>query len=134
MSRINVLYERYAEALFEKCGGYVCGYCGRELRHTSYGETNASTATVDHITPISKGGKDNVDNLMLACFSCNALKRNRGIEDLRFYLAMRDFEKRTGIRFSVAQINYLERIGVHLDIPEYVFRYELIRAIMGQHQ
>lgn len=31
-------------------------------------------ATGDHITPHSKGGSDDLDNLVVACFSCNSQK------------------------------------------------------------
>jgi 5-methylcytosine-specific restriction endonuclease McrA len=33
--------------------------------------------TVDHVIPVSLGGKDNLDNLTLACFHCNRHKTNR---------------------------------------------------------
>jgi len=31
---------------------------------------------VDHILPVSKGGKNNIDNLVTACFDCNRGKSN----------------------------------------------------------
>ncbi len=31
---------------------------------------------VDHILPVSKGGKNNIDNLITACFDCNRGKSN----------------------------------------------------------
>ena len=32
--------------------------------------------TIDHITPLSKGGSHELDNLTIACFPCNAKKSN----------------------------------------------------------
>jgi len=32
--------------------------------------------TVDHVIPLSKNGKDTIDNLALACFHCNRRKSN----------------------------------------------------------
>ncbi len=37
------------------------------------------TASVDHLQPKSKGGKDRADNYRLACKSCNAARGNKVI-------------------------------------------------------
>jgi len=49
--------------------GNQCVYCGR----------NANT--VDHIIPISKGGKDEYDNLVPCCKSCNSSKKDKDLVD-----------------------------------------------------
>lgn len=49
--------------------GYECQYCGVEV--------NRKTATLDHVLPISKGGKSVWDNCTTACGRCNALKGNK---------------------------------------------------------
>ncbi|MNB87744.1 HNH endonuclease [compost metagenome] len=43
---------------------YICRYCG------SYGDT------VDHIVPMSKGGRNAMKNLVCACFKCNQERGN----------------------------------------------------------
>ena len=48
--------------------GYHCVYC--ECRVTN------RTATLDHIMPISKGGKTNWENSATACGDCNSRKGN----------------------------------------------------------
>lgn len=41
-----------------------CAYCGRRVK-----------LTMDHVTPISKGGSHTVQNVVPACISCNCRKR-----------------------------------------------------------
>ncbi len=43
---------------------------------------------VDHITPRSRGGLDEISNLQALCYSCNAMKRDRDDTDLRAVRAM----------------------------------------------
>lgn len=45
---------------------YKCQYCGTPVTE--------STATLDHVTPISKGGKSTWTNLSTACKKCNWAK------------------------------------------------------------
>lgn len=49
-----------------------CHYCNCETRT----DKNAGPLqrTVDHVIPVSFGGKDSLDNLVLACKSCNSRK------------------------------------------------------------
>ena len=45
----------------------VCHYCG--------GRFSAAVLTMDHIVPISRGGKSTRGNLVPACKSCNSNKK-----------------------------------------------------------
>ncbi len=54
--------------IFER-DGYKCRYCGR-------GEDECKLE-VDHIKPISKGGKSTYDNLQTLCEDCNKQKDNK---------------------------------------------------------
>jgi 5-methylcytosine-specific restriction endonuclease McrA len=45
---------------------YTCYYCGRICRKEEI--------EVDHLIPRSRGGKDNLDNLVTACHGCNQAK------------------------------------------------------------
>lgn len=47
---------------------YECAYCGTKV--------NRGTATMDHVLPISKGGKTNWENIVTACGPCNSRKGN----------------------------------------------------------
>lgn len=48
---------------------FVCQYCGIDV--------NRKTATLDHVQPISLGGKSIWENCVTACGRCNAQKGNR---------------------------------------------------------
>jgi 5-methylcytosine-specific restriction endonuclease McrA len=47
---------------------YTCQYCRANL--------NKAACTLDHVTPISLGGKTNWDNSVTACGPCNSRKSN----------------------------------------------------------
>jgi len=57
-----------------KRDGFKCGYCGKCPPDI--------TLEVDHINPKSKGGKDNINNLITACFDCNRGKKNIVLEKI----------------------------------------------------
>src|SRR5262245_13276333 len=57
-----------------KRDGYRCRLCGAAPR-----DDDAVRLEVDHITPRSRGGSDDLDNLWTLCFRCN---RGKGTEDL----------------------------------------------------
>lgn len=48
---------------------YTCQYC-----NTPYTKNNL---TLDHVIPLSKGGKTNWENIVAACGPCNTRKGNR---------------------------------------------------------
>jgi CRISPR/Cas system Type II protein with McrA/HNH and RuvC-like nuclease domain len=52
--------------------GTACRYCERETIISK--KPCPAQRTVDHVLPVSKGGKDELDNLVLACRSCNSAK------------------------------------------------------------
>ena len=47
---------------------YICQYCETPL--------SKATATLDHVTPVSKGGKSIWSNCVAACHKCNSNKSN----------------------------------------------------------
>jgi hypothetical protein len=51
-----------------KRDGFQCAYCGKSPPEV--------TLECDHVHPVSKGGSDEIENLITACFDCNRGKRN----------------------------------------------------------
>lgn len=51
-----------------KRDGFQCGYCGKTPPEV--------VLEVDHIDPKSKGGKDEINNYLTACFDCNRGKKD----------------------------------------------------------
>lgn len=51
-----------------KRDGFRCAYCGKT--------PPSVVLEVDHIDPKSKGGKDDINNLITACFDCNRGKKD----------------------------------------------------------
>jgi len=58
--------------------GYRCQYCGIRC---SIGEL-----TYDHVVPRSRGGRTSWDNIVSACYACNAHKANRTPAEARMTL------------------------------------------------
>jgi hypothetical protein len=103
-------------AIWNKTKGR-CYYCGLLLDWKT-------TFTVDHIIPrIGKGGHQ-LENVVPCCRSCNSAKGDRDIEEFRFNRSIQLFQEQTGVLFTMAQIAYLESVGVHLQIPIYWFWFE----------
>lgn len=50
---------------------YICGTI----------TTNSMDRHVDHVTPLSKGGKHSIENLAIACTKCNLEKHDKLLED-----------------------------------------------------
>lgn len=55
-----------------------CHYCGIEV--------NPKGLHIDHKTPRSKGGSDDIENLAITCADCNRLKHQRTEEEFRGFV------------------------------------------------
>jgi hypothetical protein len=64
-----------------KRDSFTCQYCGQKAPDV--------VLEIDHINPVSKGGTDNILNLVTSCFDCNrgkgkrSLKKNETLESQR---------------------------------------------------
>ena len=52
-----------------------CEHCGVEMTQ-SY-PVKSSNKTIDHKTPLSRGGKHTLGNIAVMCLGCNSSKGNR---------------------------------------------------------
>lgn len=55
--------------------GHCCAYCGAQ----------PESLTLDHVVPLSAGGRNETPNIVPACFECNS--RKSGMSLLDFVLA-----------------------------------------------
>jgi 5-methylcytosine-specific restriction endonuclease McrA len=63
--------------------GINCHYCGMELSF-DMSDSIMQYRTVDHIQPLAMGGSNHIDNLVLACKSCNSKKHTKHYQEIRF--------------------------------------------------
>ena len=56
--------------------GDSCCYCPTLMTFDCPNQYNPRRATLEHITPVSRGGGHTFDNVALACRACNISKRN----------------------------------------------------------
>lgn len=52
---------------------FQCQFCGKKLRWHE--------VTVDHILPICKGGKTDIENLQILCSHCNSQKGSKNVKN-----------------------------------------------------
>lgn len=58
------------QRVFER-DDYTCRYCGER----------GGRLECDHVVPVIKGGSDDIDNLVTACFRCNRSKYGKTLEE-----------------------------------------------------
>ena len=84
-----------------------CWYCGQDMRWDGTIEHPWNT-TIDHVVPVSRGGTDDLENLVYCCRGCNQRKGTRTVEEFRERELMRH------VRFSSEQESYLASLGLTL--------------------
>lgn len=65
-----------------KRDNFTCQYCGKKAPDV--------VLNVDHIEPVSKGGTNDIMNLITSCFECNNGKRDRKLSDTTVIDKQRD--------------------------------------------
>lgn len=92
---------------------HKCAYCGTPVQRLKDFDIsrNASVATIDHITPKSRGGSDFIENKILACLSCNSQKGQRTLAEYIDWLVKRGdrltIYQRTEKEWNEKERNYL---------------------------
>lgn len=101
-----------------------CVYCGEPATQ------------VDHIVPVSKGGTDDVSNLVPACRSCNSSKGNRDVDEWRSTIAANGGYKTQNrerkITFVVELYPSERQMLDMLANDEHIRRSEVIRHLIRQ--
>lgn len=64
-----------------------CQYCTKSLSEANF--------TLDHVVPVSKGGKKEWENIVTCCSFCNQKKRNRGPDEAGMSLMRRPVRPKT---------------------------------------
>jgi len=87
---------------------YRCMYCG----------SKSKKLTIDHVIPVSRGGKTNFDNCVAACRGCNTYKDNRKPSEVDMYLIRQPYSPTISEFFmkKCQQLNindYLKELGVY---------------------
>lgn len=79
----KTLWNQFGEILVNDYG-MVCFYCAVPVFRTRY-EDAPNKVTIDHVVPISKGGRTELSNLVICCKQCN---QEKGSQDfLPFFRA-----------------------------------------------
>ncbi len=79
--QIGQALARKLRAMVADRDGWICRYCHSALREDFHdSDSKLPFATLDHIFPASLGGGEGLDNLALACRSCNSIKGSRPVE------------------------------------------------------
>lgn len=65
-----------------EAGDKTCILCGEPIDPTLKAPHNMSR-TIEHLTPIARGGRHDLDNIDFAHYGCNAQKQDRTLEEYR---------------------------------------------------
>jgi 5-methylcytosine-specific restriction protein A len=59
----------------QQVGRGICYHCEQKF--------SVEELTMDHLIPLSRGGRSTKKNIVVACKQCNSLKKNRTVAELR---------------------------------------------------
>jgi 5-methylcytosine-specific restriction endonuclease McrA len=76
-TRRHVPIVKYSRRNVHARDNFACQYCG-----------NTDHLTIDHVYPLSRGGRTTWENVVTACRSCNGRKGNRTPEEANMPLRM----------------------------------------------
>lgn len=71
------------DRVYHRDGG-KCGYCGKHLTRKEM--------TIDHIRPVSRGGKSDWENVVCCCQPCNVKKGNKLLSEAGMTLKISPYE------------------------------------------
>lgn len=59
----------------QQLGKGICYFCEKKF--------SREELTMDHLIPLSRGGRSTKKNIVVACKQCNSLKKNQTVAELR---------------------------------------------------
>ena len=96
------------KAILKSTGG-ICARCGKKL--------TTKTLRVEHIIPVSRGGKNDPENLTALCETCNMDKGNLLYLPSGFYLALKDDPKIAKMEKMVTE--WLKSLPIEFDLAKW---------------
>jgi 5-methylcytosine-specific restriction endonuclease McrA len=91
---------RRKDRLFREQEG-VCVYCKKEMKWDVTAPVkwkgHPDEATVDHVTPRSKGGSNFLKNIVVCCFDCNARKADKTLIQFLVEESQRERDRRAKV-------------------------------------
>lgn len=104
----------------------ICACCGKKL--------TTKTMTVEHVIPLSKGGKNELDNLIALCPDCNKMKGNLLYLPSGFYSAL--INKPLLHQLDEHVVNWFRTVSDEFNLTQYPLiapRYNLLYAPANCH-
>lgn len=85
-----------------------CYYCGVKLQqHKGHGKVPPNAAAVEHMVPKSRGGTGKADNITAACWTCNASKGTKTIDEYRRWFAYKNVMPEDAPNLTLDQIDWI---------------------------
>ena len=115
------------QAILER-DNHRCIYCG-----------STEDLQMDHIIPVSKGGRDTITNVAVACATCNHKKFNKTVEEVGFtlpsYLDPNMRESPDTIEFGMCQYCSTPYCRIYIDIfPVLGYRLQKMAKTSGKDE
>lgn len=83
---------------------YTCQYCGKHLSNKN--------ATIDHVIPVSKGGKNSYTNCVTSCKTCNNWKSDKLLSQTNMVLVKHPTHP------TFAEFMYFKMKALGIDLKE----------------
>lgn len=93
------IHDLFQNNIYKMKSNSSCWYCGKIF-------DDKSELTIDHVFPRSKGGTNDIDNIIMVCKHCNSSKRDTDL--LEWY-----FEKRCEFPPIPILVHYLKQIYLY---------------------
>jgi hypothetical protein len=112
--------------VWTKTGG-KCWYCGTQTIPFSTGTRRLlanKDFCIDHVLPRSRGGDDELENLVPACWTCNNRKRNMTVEEFR-----RSISRYHGLALTREHAEYRRKeFGFGDYVSRLIFHFETLQT------